>query len=465
MGRTSARLPSRIFCECASTKTERQAEGGDMKSNKMTGKFGFIAALATVLAWAASAPAQTVVVGTGNPDLDVPAVQAAVDQGGDVVLKGHFSFNRPPAVPTFDGDLATVLVSKAVTISGAQYGDREMTGDDHGEMTTIEGGMLPFYVEASGARVTIQRLRFVRPKGNAILVYAIRGLVIASNKIERVEPGSSGIFINTSVGIPTPDQPGHPENVSGTLLVVNNHIDLAGGTHQDTTIGLLICRVGVPGAEVEAYVSGNTIRNFTERAISLRRVVGRAYIEGNVITTGTVAGGANGTQTIFVAGLGPYLIAHNSVDAQWETGSAAGITVRSGRWPNIGSIVVDNDVNMDAPEGTIFDANCDAIVAEGCAGIEIRGDTQGTVVLNNRIRGRARAALAVAITGGEAPRNNTFVLNRLDDFKASLADVFVGDGVMNTLIAGQQSTVEDHGVGTVIVPVAGKGEGKDKDDR
>ena len=137
--------------------------------------------------------------------------------------------------------------------------------------------------------------------------------------------------------------------------------------------------------------------------------------------------------------------------------------MRSGGWPNIGSIVVDNDVNMEAPEGTIFDANCDAIVSEGCAGIEIRGDTQGTVVLNNRIRGRARAALAVAVLAG-APRNNAFVLNRLDDFKASLADVFVGDSVMNTLIAGQ-GTVEDHGVGTVIVPVAGRGEGKDKNDR
>jgi hypothetical protein len=37
-----------------------------------------------------------VVVGTGNPDVDVPAVQAAVDHGGRVVLKGYFSFNRDP---------------------------------------------------------------------------------------------------------------------------------------------------------------------------------------------------------------------------------------------------------------------------------------------------------------------------------------------------------------------------------
>src|SRR5215469_13812079 len=139
----------------------------------MTGQFTwrFIAALASVLAWAANAAAQTVVVGTGDPDLDVPAVQAAVDQGGEVTLKGHFSFNRPPTVPmatAFTGGLATVLVSKAVAISGTQ----------DGEMTSIEGGTTPFYVEAPGASVTTHGLRFIRPNGDAIFVYAVTGLVI-----------------------------------------------------------------------------------------------------------------------------------------------------------------------------------------------------------------------------------------------------------------------------------------------
>jgi len=40
--------------------------------------------------------AQTVVVGTGNPDIDIAAVQAAVDRGGSILLRGHFSFNNPP---------------------------------------------------------------------------------------------------------------------------------------------------------------------------------------------------------------------------------------------------------------------------------------------------------------------------------------------------------------------------------
>jgi hypothetical protein len=55
-----------------------------------------------------------VVVGTGNPDIDVPAVQAAVDQGGNVILKGHFSFNRPPTVPTATGFVGGISHGPAV---------------------------------------------------------------------------------------------------------------------------------------------------------------------------------------------------------------------------------------------------------------------------------------------------------------------------------------------------------------
>jgi hypothetical protein len=212
--------------------------------SKITRKFAWrlIAGFATVLAWAAAAAAQTVVVGTGNPDVDVPAVQAAVDQGGDVILQGHFSFDRPPTVPTataFVGGLATVVVSRAVVISGTQDGDRERA--------TIEGGTTPFYVEAPGASVTIQGLHFVRPKGDAILVYAVSGLVIASCKIEGGGGDGIDIVTVTGTGVPLPMSPGKPENVSGTLLIVNNDIDVP-GTAQDLTVGVVIFSLGVSGA-------------------------------------------------------------------------------------------------------------------------------------------------------------------------------------------------------------------------
>src|SRR5262249_41193492 len=227
-------------------------------------------AIAT-LAFAAGAAAQTVVVGTGNADIDVPAVQAAVDQGGDVVLEGHFSFNRPPTValpPVFPDNgypaAAMVLVSKAVTISGVAG------SDDRGDMTSIEGGTIPFYVEAPGTPVSIQRLRFVRPTNSAVTVFAVSGLVIASCKIDGVEPWEGfgiGLDIDTSAG---PFLPGKPENVSGTVLIVNNDIDVAARPPAPRLVGLGLFYVGVTGAGVDANISGNRIRNFSERAIELR---------------------------------------------------------------------------------------------------------------------------------------------------------------------------------------------------
>src|SRR5215510_13972320 len=111
----------------------------------------------------ASAAAETItVVGTGDPKIDVPAVQAAVDQGDRVILKGHFSFDTSPTVAEqpailFGGAaLGTILVSKAVTISGEL--------DDQGEMTTIDGGTNPFYVEAPGAKVAIRGLHFIQSR-------------------------------------------------------------------------------------------------------------------------------------------------------------------------------------------------------------------------------------------------------------------------------------------------------------
>jgi len=150
---------------------------------------------------------------------------------------------------------------------------------------------------------------------------------------------------------------------------------------------------------------------------------------------------------IHAVGSGSYVIAHNSIECRWGTG--AGIHLQGP--PRVGGItdavVVDNDVTMSAPDGTIF--------GENSAGIDIRGFAQGNVVLNNRIRGRARAALAVIAqlqgTVQGNPANNTFVLNQLEGFQSSLADVFVGPDVTNTLVIVRQATVEDQGIDTRIV--------------
>ena len=188
-------------------------------------------------------------------------------------------------------------------------------------------------------------------------------------------------------------------------------------------------------------VSGNQIRNSTEPAINIRVIGGRAHIERNVIVTG-VNGGAD---AIRIVGSGSYLIAHNSIDCGWANGAATGINVfGQGFSSETNAIIVDNDVTMSAADGTVF--------ATTSGGIQISGPAQVNSVLNNRIRGRARAALAVGAKNGGAPGNTSFVANDLDGFQSSLADIFVDAGATNTVMIGPQATIEDHGVGTVVVP-------------
>src|SRR5690242_8442248 len=75
-----------------------------------------------------------VVVGTGNSAVDVPAVQAAVDRGGVVILKGHFSFDATPnannsLAPAFGAaypPAAQVKITKAVVVSGVGAEDGNM---------------------------------------------------------------------------------------------------------------------------------------------------------------------------------------------------------------------------------------------------------------------------------------------------------------------------------------------------
>jgi hypothetical protein len=387
----------------------------------------------------------TVVVGTNNPDIDVAAVQAAVNLGGEVILKGRFSFDATPTVLTaLQGGgyaRATVLISREVAISGVRA--------DEDEMTSINGGTIPFYVEAPGAHVTIQGLRYTRPKTAAVFVYAASGLVITFCRIDGVEPqphlASNGIAVLTSA-LPMFTNPGTPGNLAGPLLITNNDIDMAGGTAADNTLGIVVFSAGQTADNgVDVYVSGNRISHVTEPAIDVRRIGGTAHVEGNVVTTGNVVSTVNpGPEVIRVANIGSYVIAHNSIHCEWPDPLAKGITVFSQipQWPMQRAIVADNEVVMSAAPDTVF--------GDSSAGIDIRGFATANIVTHNSIRGRARAALLLEVFKGGVPDRNELVLNRFDGFDASDADIVVSSGVSNTRIVGR-GTRDDQGTGTVVV--------------
>jgi len=365
--------------------------------------------LLVTASWSKPAGVQPVVVtGTGDAKLDVAGVQAALDRGGQVILVGHFSFDMPPTKPAGAAHSRMITVSKQVVISGNR--------DEHGEMPAIVGGFFPFLIDAPNSSVSIRGLRFVRPNGGAIWSYSVRGLMIANCQVEGVEPSAElgdyggiprpvaiAIFVGSNRNLPRADLAVQSENNSGGLSILNNDIDV-GGTNGDQTVAINVFNVGkAPDKKANVHISGNKIRNITERAIAVNQVGGRVHIDRNVITTGSITGPSNGIQpdVIHAVGSGRYLIANNSIVSEWATG--AGIRVQG----NVGlaesnATVVDNDIAMSAPEETIFGANS--------AGIEIRGSAQANTVRNNRIRGHARAALAVVVQNGAIPRSVMFLI-------------------------------------------------------
>ena len=139
------------------------------------------------------------------------------------------------------------------------------------------------------------------------------------------------------------------------------------------------------------------------------------------------------------------MVTHYTINTAF--GNAAGIRIqsRSTARPVTHAVVFDNDISMSAAAGTVFGTES--------AGIEIRGAANDNVIAGNRIRGSARFALSVVPESSTIPSNNAFVMNAQPDFAASVADVFVGPGVMNTIIIGPQVTIVDQGVGTVFIPV------------
>jgi len=388
------------------------------------------------------------VLGSGDPDIDVPAVQAAVDRGGNVILKGRFSFARSPTKPVapilaanWYPPAAEVLVSKAVTISGVR--------DLHGVMTTIAAGTLPFYVDAPGEAVTIRGLRFVRPTADAILVHAARGLEIAATKIEGVVPfagGGEGISINTLGAIPLPASAGTPQSVSGHLVIASNEIDATGGTTRDATTGIMVFSVGQsPDREVDLEIFGNHVENTTGSTLNIRRVNGRVRVLGNTLRTSHESAGHDNA-AVRLVNTGSYLMANNAIECKWA--DAAGIVVFSqfAEWPMERATVEDNEVLMSPPAGVVL--------GDSSVGINVKGFAQGVVVRHNHVRGHAWAALTVSAFRGGIPVGNTLINNRLNDFKAVAADIVVGSGVRKTRIVrpGARGTVTDLGDGTIIEP-------------
>ena len=385
-----------------------------------------------------AAQPQIVIVGRGNAAADVAAVQAAVNRGGIVYIRGAFSFDQAPV------DSRTILVTTSVTILGRP--------DAKGDMPSITGGTTPFRIAAPGAMVTIEGLRFVGPTSAAIQVMSAGGLRIANNRIERVRPaplpgvaaaetGAAGIGLGMG-------------QISGEVAIERNTIDV-GGSPAERTSGIASNPQGFePGVRIR--IAQNTITNITAHGIDLRNVAGSATIESNVVIAGRIGSKPEGLADSFVDGIrclgsGEYRVALNWIDVGYENAAGIRLQGNAAAMPIARAVVTGNYVRITAPS--------DSLAGAENAGIELRRATTDAVVENNLIHGVGRTALSVASEPGRVSMAATlwldsrwFTAGPTQPGAGRGADVIVGSGSTDTRVAGGPGTfsIDDQGTRTIV---------------
>lgn len=400
-------------------------------ANAMAGVSG---ASASATAGATSSAAR-LVVGVGDPAVDVAAVQEAVDAGGDVLLRGTFSFDKPPIAER------SVRIANAVRIRGA--------ANDQGGRATIVGGWRPFDIDAPGAEVSIEGIRFVHPEPFAIDVHGVRGLRIANCLVDHPGPKAIPPFgvIGGGLNLFITDR----TKVTGEISILDNEFDI-GGSATVRTYAMAVIGVGTVADPANVLIARNRISNVTGHGVDLRQVIGQATVEENVIHTGAIGGQQVALSDVVVDGIrilggGSYVVRGNTIEVAFENAAGIRLQGNNAQAPLSGARVERNDITMALASG--------AVPGSQSAGIELRRVARDNAVSENRIRGRANAAISLLSdpAGGGAfltPERNAFIGNNISTFTSALADVLVGPRVTATSVTGGSGIVDDHGVGTTM---------------
>jgi hypothetical protein len=371
------------------------------------------------------------VIGQNNATVDVPAVQQAVDAGGTVVLHGTFNFVNV----TLPGPLGSrvILVTGAVIIRGQ---DATILG---GGSAAPGGQQAVFFVEAPGADVTIEGLRFVNPHNAAIRVRRSGDLRIANCQVDGLIPST----VATPAGVQNAALAIHlPGGSVGAVSILENRFQI-GGTADDSSGGIIMA-----GPAERVLIADNRITGTTSHGMDLRNVEGPARVERNIVETGTV--GRSGLPGQFVdalrlIGTGEYVVERNQFDCGFENAAV----VRLGATNK--AVIRQNEVVASVPQSRVPGLQS--------AGVQVEGSATGNEILENRIKGRGRAAISVIFSNfdldkpGETdgnPSATTFQGNNIQRFAPTVATVEIGVGAAKTTIVGGNGTLIDNGIGTVV---------------
>jgi len=420
------------------------------------------------------AGARTVVVGTGNHLVDLPAVQAAADAGGSVLLAGTFDF----------GDGGRVIVRRDVDIGGES--------DESGApLTTIRGGEWSFHTPypdlmpppVAGPVVSIHDLHFVGSRGSAIHLAYSGGCSLRHNVVDHMRPRRTGaVFERAAIVV-------GPTILGGTLdgVPINGRFirRLVSG---DVVIADNLLHVGNDPSATNPPESTTTMRG---TGMFVAMYVGAdVRIERNLVTENTRTGLAILDGTFDDAGRGSLVIAGNTVKSSVRVGFTQGAGPRApigivtgfnnqraiGADPNaamIPALITDNTIELDGVtsmgivniwNGAVITDNAITVHADLASSRDrlstsggILATTSHQVLMNNRIAGEGCNAIRIGgTTDGQERFDDVAIANHIEGFDAfargfeKCADYWLEPASHDSTVVGHSGRAIDEGVGNKV---------------
>lgn len=380
------------------------------------------------------------VIATGDPALDVKNVQAAVDQGGEVLLRGNFDF----------GDNGRVIINKKAVIRGET--------DSLGlPTTTINGGFWTFHSKLpvpaappakKGPLIDIRNIRFNRPKGAAIHIVYASGVTIRNIEVENVRPQElkrrwrESETLRFAAGIVVGTRLAHPETpvrmaVTGVVTIADNRLHMLCDRPTMTSgHGIMVDRTWAAILKIENNTVTRASRNGIEALDNDR---GGNEEAGIVISGNRVVTDDEGIAH-------PNMFTPNGIVAGWFLDTAGGTATGK----NSPASILGNRVEIRGQSSTGLLLFADGVVAAGNDIIAAGGEKSLGIVqtgsrgllLDNRVRGRAQYAIFNVPFERLSASANTIAWNKLEEFTGYKGQILLR-GAVNTVLG--KALVNDKG--------------------
>lgn len=374
----------------------------------------------------------TIVYPTGVFPTDVQNVQAAIDQGGTVLLKATDSVGHPLAfnfgAPTADPPAREVSVETSVSLVGEQVGNSR---------TTINGGNNP--IRIFGGMNSIEGIKFNGPRNAAIHIRATTGTRVIGNEIDGVVPRPIFGFTLTD-GIEVGAL--NPADISGNVVISGNTFgDLTGDFSIAINVDTVAANVTISNNTFQLGQSPTDLGFVNSAAIAAIRCHAPVNIFGNTIAIGpgvvfsgiVIIGGPDARYHVFSNTLntqGPFT---DGIDTIGVTGDP-GVTVSA--------VIENNSINL---------LNTD--IAQG-SGIGLIGAVTKSTIQGNVITGSGPTAMfgGGSFLGDPTLKvsNNRFLFNDISQLIPSVASIFFDQQTVNNTVRGQCVAVIDLGTGNDI---------------